>query len=570
MNRFWPFLLLVVLCCSAAHAQHMTIQEHACVKLSGDAVLRLSGNLQAAGMYLSDPASKTVADADEARYFSGNIRLGLFTKDGQGVLSLQTGLSLDALLHLVGGSIATENVALTLGEDARLVDEAPSKYLIGHGAAVRSVGTGASDFGGLGCAVLAGTDDLGVVSLHRYAGPGSAVTAGSSVGINRQWWLQAESAPSNGRELNFTWVADDDNGKDLTQLQIWKTTDGGASWYAVGSVQNAALQRTIALSSETSFGGYTVSDVQNPLSNSAPVAKCQNITVAVGMNCSAPASIDDGSYDPDNDQITLTQDPPGPYPIGNTLVTLTVTDSHDQTSSCTATVTVTGTYPAPTITVSPSPTVTGLDANTIYLGYGQEYVTLSATGGTSYSWSPTTDLSCSSCSSPTFSPTAAGTYTFTVTVLDGNGCSGSASVTITVLDWRCGNNQNKVTVCHNGNTLCVAQQAVQALLNKGATLGGCQMPKSDGTELRDPIFTVNYPNPFHPRTSILFILPVESQVSLRVYDMFGRELCRLLDEPRPAGVHTVEFDAHGLRSGTYIYRLDVAGQQIIRTMTLLR
>jgi len=64
----------------------------------------------------------------------------------------------------------------------------------------------------------------------------------------------------------------------------------------------------------------------------------------------ATASIDNGSFDPDaGDTIALTQTPLGPYPLGNTLVTLTVTDNHGASSTCIATVTVRDTT-APTIT----------------------------------------------------------------------------------------------------------------------------------------------------------------------------------------------------------------------------
>ena len=72
-----------------------------------------------------------------------------------------------------------------------------------------------------------------------------------------------------------------------------------------------------------------------------PVAKCKNVTVSAGPNCTANASIDDGSFDPDpGDTITLGQSPPGPYAIGSTLVTLTVTDNHSRSSQCEANVTV--------------------------------------------------------------------------------------------------------------------------------------------------------------------------------------------------------------------------------------
>jgi uncharacterized repeat protein (TIGR03803 family) len=75
--------------------------------------------------------------------------------------------------------------------------------------------------------------------------------------------------------------------------------------------------------------------------NRPPVARCHDATVSAGANCVADASVDNGSFDPDSsDMIALRQEPPGPYPLGTTSVTLTVTDNHSASNSCTATVTV--------------------------------------------------------------------------------------------------------------------------------------------------------------------------------------------------------------------------------------
>ena len=74
--------------------------------------------------------------------------------------------------------------------------------------------------------------------------------------------------------------------------------------------------------------------------NRPPEAHCQNVWVSASSSCSANASIDNGSFDPDGDSITLTQSPPGPYSLGATSVTLTVTDSNGASSTCSATVTV--------------------------------------------------------------------------------------------------------------------------------------------------------------------------------------------------------------------------------------
>jgi hypothetical protein len=106
--------------------------------------------------------------------------------------------------------------------------------------------------------------------------------------------------------------------------------------------------------------GVFRADPVNP--NSAPVARCQDVTVSAEPNCTAPASVDNGSSDPDGDSITTIQSPPGPYPLGTISVTLTVTDPLGASSQCMATVTVVDTT-APAITTCPASRDISADAN---------------------------------------------------------------------------------------------------------------------------------------------------------------------------------------------------------------
>ncbi|MCC6398107.1 MAG: T9SS type A sorting domain-containing protein, partial [Bacteroidetes bacterium] len=80
----------------------------------------------------------------------------------------------------------------------------------------------------------------------------------------------------------------------------------------------------------------------------------------------------------------------------------------------------------------------------------------------------------------------------------------------------------------------------------------------------------NYPNPFNPATTIRFALPSSGNARLEVYNMLGERVATILDEIRSAGVHAVRFDADGLPSGTYFYRLTAGGEVRTRRMVLLR
>ncbi len=135
-------------------------------------------------------------------------------------------------------------------------------------------------------------------------------------------------------------------------------------------------------------------------SNLPPVAVCQDVTVSADAGCSASASIDNSSFDPDaGDTLTITQDPAGPYALGDTSVTLIVSDGQI-TVTCEATVTVEDNAP-PVITCPDSVTLE-CPADTTVAANGEATAT-------------------DNCSVPTI--------TYIDDIVDG--CNGSATKTIT-------------------------------------------------------------------------------------------------------------------------------------------
>ncbi|MBM4176357.1 MAG: T9SS type A sorting domain-containing protein [Ignavibacteria bacterium] len=88
----------------------------------------------------------------------------------------------------------------------------------------------------------------------------------------------------------------------------------------------------------------------------------------------------------------------------------------------------------------------------------------------------------------------------------------------------------------------------------------------------------NFPNPFNSRTLIRYVIPTQEtqnamtlpQVTLKIYDVLGRELQTLVDEPKPPGEYEIELDAIGFASGVYFYKLQVNNRFISKKMIILQ
>lgn len=80
----------------------------------------------------------------------------------------------------------------------------------------------------------------------------------------------------------------------------------------------------------------------------------------------------------------------------------------------------------------------------------------------------------------------------------------------------------------------------------------------------------NYPNPFNPVTSISFDLPKNSKVTVKVFDLLGKEVATLINSPMNAGSHSIQFNASHMASGVYFYQIKAENFSSVKKMILLK
>jgi hypothetical protein len=80
----------------------------------------------------------------------------------------------------------------------------------------------------------------------------------------------------------------------------------------------------------------------------------------------------------------------------------------------------------------------------------------------------------------------------------------------------------------------------------------------------------NYPNPFNPLTAISFSIPLRSFLSLKIFDLGGREVATIVSEELSAGNHTRQWNAVGMPSGVYFYRIQAGSFTETKKLVLLK
>ncbi|MDP4175037.1 MAG: T9SS type A sorting domain-containing protein [Bacteroidota bacterium] len=113
------------------------------------------------------------------------------------------------------------------------------------------------------------------------------------------------------------------------------------------------------------------------------------------------------------------------------------------------------------------------------------------------------------------------------------------------------------------------------LLGKGILLSKSSVEENElnykgALEVKDFALEQNYPNPFNPSTTISYALPKAAYVSLKVYDVLGKEVKTLVNEYKVEGKYSVEFNANSLPSGIYVYQLKAGNNIVSRKMMLVK
>jgi len=248
--------------------------------------------------------------------------------------------------------------------------------------------------------------------------------------------------------------------------------------------------------------------------------------------------------------------------------TVIVSNAYTSVKSQAATLTV-NSLPKPTITPIPTSNVyTGGNPNIIYLGYGAQSVKLQASGGVSYTWNQATGLNKTNIADPVFTPTQAGTYTFTVTATSSSGCQATRSVTIMVIDARSDSKKNQVLVCHNSKKLSIDPISVPDHLAHCDKLGTCAgtLPasrSSKGYSMETEVAALpslqGYPNPFSGQTTIAFSFTHKEEYTLAIYDLNGTLVKQLPGGKVKANEQKqVTWQVGKAAAGLYIARLTTA------------
>lgn len=373
--------------------------------------------------------------------------------------------------------------------------------------------------------------------------------------------------------------------KDNCEVHITRTGVPPNNFFPIGTT-------TITYTATDGAGNQaTATQIVQVIDNTPPTITCPDNKFVTIPSGDAGAVV---NWDPpaanDNCSVTVTCSPASgsTFGPGTTTVTCTATDPSGNTATCSFTVTVNR---APNCTATPSisqlwppnhkmvnitiegvtdpdgdpvtVTITGItqDEPLNTLGDGNTEPD-GAIIGTSIA-----QVRAERSGTPRV-PGNGRVYRISYTASDGRGgaCDGSVAVCVP-------HDQGNRSVCIDDG------QRYNSITGASVSVSSASTARDAGevTAENTPAYVPNsygllnaYPNPFNPSTTIQYDVPEETYVRLTVFDVLGREVARLVDGQRNEGRYSVTFDASGLKSGMYFYRLETPAFRQTKRFILLK
>lgn len=261
-------------------------------------------------------------------------------------------------------------------------------------------------------------------------------------------------------------------------------------------------------------------------------------------------------------------DPSGVFNSGESKISWAVTDIHGNVSDTSSTITVNQplqvTIPD-VYAISPAST----EKNTIYAGYGPASLTIEAKpqGGSApytYSWS----------TGASTGPIEVVSGTYSVTVTDSKGCQVTTSITINSQNVECGTKDDKVLICHNGNTICISASAVQSHLDHGDKLGSCagattlaSASQNSGEQVEPIALSATAKIVIYPNPAADYIQISGLEAGTYQYNIFGLGGNRISGGPLVDGKITLPA---GLVNGNYLLQILDGGNTRISKQVIIQ